>query len=134
MKRLLKILFAVCVLLSCTTHPILASNINNARWQNVTFIFNDLQNVDGELECFISIESPQGASTENVTISLDKITTSGTVNITSWENLSGNYRFTFLEYVPVAELKGTYRLTVSADVILDGVVEHIEDSTEKYYA
>lgn len=134
MKRLLKILFAVCVLLSCTTHPIFASNINNARWQNVTFIFNDLQNVDGELECFISIESPQGASSENVTISLDKITTSGTVNITSWENLSGNYRFTFLEYVPVAELKGTYRLTVSADVILDGVVEHIEDSTEKYYA
>lgn len=133
MKKIVSFLLIVPLLFSCIAYSAFATTTASPRYINVIYLFNDLHYVDGEFECFISIESPKGATTENVTITLGKVTDTQTVNIATWSGLSSNYRFTFLEYVSVANPNGTYRLTVTADIIYNGIVEHVEKTTEKVF-
>lgn len=133
MKKFFSFILVVLLMLSCITCPAFASTSVCPRFIHVVYAYDDLQYVNGEFECFVSIEALEGSSTENITITLDKITDTQTINIATWSSLSSNHRFTFLEYIPFANPNGTYRLTVNADVIRNGVAEHIEKISEKKY-
>lgn len=134
MKKALHIIMIVSVLLSCLTHPISASNNIIPRWKNTTIVLVDPHYYNGTIECFVDIVAENGATIENVNIRLDKKIGNIYVNIASWNNLSGDDSFTFYEIVSDVDLGYTYRLSVTANVTLNGVVDAINNYAEEYYA
>lgn len=134
MKKALHIIMMVSVLLSCLAHPVSARNIGTPRWNNTTIVLVDPDYYDGTIGCFVDIVAKDGATIENVEIRLDKKIGNVYVNIASWNNLSGGDSFTFHEIVSDVDLGYTYRLSVTANVTLNGVVDAINNYAEEYYA
>lgn len=133
MKRLLSLLAVVSVFLSFPIRPTYASNLANARWTN-THDFTISHCYDhGNASCSVSILGYSDARVTNVSISFDMITTDGLINIASWNDLSGGQYFTFSDTVPNIEVECVYRLSFTADVVRNGVVETISDHLDLFY-
>lgn len=133
MKKTLSLFVTLALLLSLFVIPIHASNAANARWKNTSDTIVHHCYYAGNAECYVYISGYSGATVTNVDIQFDQITISGSRNIASWENLSGGNDFTFAEYVPNIELDCIYRLTFTADVVRNGVVETVSDYLELFY-
>ena len=133
MKKKCSIVLVLSLLLSVLVVPIYASNMANARWTNTSSVILTHEYYNGNAECYIAITGYTGAVITNVTISLDKVMGSSLVNIATWSNLSAENRFRFSEYVPGVEIDCIYRLSLTADVIIDGVVEHLDLYEDEFY-
>lgn len=133
MKKLCSLLLTISCLLSVSFVPINADNIANARWTNTSLVHITHEYSEGNAECYVVISGYTGAIITNVNISLDKIMGSGLANVASWSNLSAQERLRFVESVPGVEANCLYRLSLTADVIIDGVVEHLDLYEDSFY-
>ena len=133
MKKILSLLLSISLLLFLFVVPIHASNANNARWVNTkrTIISHDY--LDGNAACRITITGYSDAIVTNVDISFDQVTPVGLINIATWNDLSGGQYFTFYDTVPNIEADCVYRLSFTADVVKDGVIETISDHFDRFY-
>ena len=112
--------------------PIHANN-PNARWTNTSDFVIVHDYVDGSASCSVSISGYSNTIVTNVDISFDLVTGDGLVNLSTWNDLSGGQYFVFTDTVPNVELDCIYRLTFTADVVKNGVVETISDYLERFY-
>ena len=133
MRKTLTLFIVAALLISLFVMPIHASNATNARWTNTSNTIVHHCYYAGNAECYVYISGYTGATVTNVDIRFEKMMGSGPYTVASWENLSGGNDFTFAEYVPNVELYCIYRLTFTADVVRNGVVETISDYLELFY-
>lgn len=133
MRKTASFLLAIFILLSMLTMPLNASSLANARWINTNNYVIAHDYYEGNAECCLSISGYSNAIVTNVDISFDQVTGAGLINIASWNDLSGGQNFVFYETVPNVEIDCIYRLTFTADVVKDGVVETITDYLERFY-
>lgn len=133
MKKIVSILLAIALLTSLCVLPLQANNIITPRWTNTSKTVVSLNCTNGMAYCNVSISGYSNTTITNVDISFDKVIGNNLINIASWNDLSSGKYFSFSDSVPIVELDCFYRLTFTADVVLDGVVETVTNYKECFY-
>lgn len=133
MKRILCLLTVLSLLFSVSVLPIHASSLSNARWINTHDVVIAHKYYYGDASCCVSITGYSNAVVTNVDISFDQVTGAGLINLATWNDLSSGEEFLFLEMVPNVEVDCIYRLSFTADIVRNGVVETISDYLDLFY-
>ena len=133
MRKFISILIATSLLLSLFVMPSYATNALNARWVTISDTVIYHQYNAGNAECFIYISGQPGAQITSVDVQLVMFTSAGTIQVATWNDLSGGNDFTFAEYVPVNQLGTVYQLSFTATVVRNGVTETISDYLDVLY-
>ena len=133
MKKTLSFIVATILLFPKICFPVHANNSFNARWINTKNIVITHEYYDGEADCCISISALPNSSITNVDISFDEVIGDYLINIATWNDLSSNTEFLFVETVQNIAADKLYRLSFSADIINNGVTETISRSYERFY-
>lgn len=133
MKRILSVFLMISILLSISVSTTYADNVISARWINTHDIIIAHDYLDGNAHCCISVSGYSNTYVTNVDISFDQVTPVGLINIATWNDLSGGQYFTFYDTVPNIEADCVYRLSFTADVVKNGVIETISDHFDRFY-
>lgn len=133
MKRMLSLLIVLFILFSISIAPVNASNLTNARWKNASDFVITHRYYYGDASCNVSITGYSNTVITNVDISFDQVTGAGLINLATWNDLSGGEYFLFSDMVPNVEVDCIYRLSFTADVVRNGVVETISDYLDLFY-
>lgn len=133
MKKILSFLVAAILLHTQFASPVYADNYVNARWVNTKNIVISHEYYDGEADCCISISAFSNSIITNVDISFDQVIGNHIINIATWNDLSSNEEFVFIETVQNIEVDYLYRLSFTADIINNGVTETISRSFDRFY-
>lgn len=102
------------------------------QWTNTNDVKLDLYFVNGEAECVGIINGISGTSNISATFKLERKGLLGWSLVNSWNKSSKGESLSFFETNTVA--KGyTYRLSVTAKVTRNGVIETVNTSVEGKY-
>ena len=142
-KKLLTPLFAILLLLSqsilvnaeATNTSVLLNGCNNIispQWINVNDVNINLYFENGEANCSGFIRALSGTTNIDATFKLERKTSSGWVLEKAWSMSSNSNRLSFFNTYEA--LSGySYRFSVIADIIRDGVIETVNSSVESKY-
>jgi len=101
-------------------------------WENVSDISITLSSSNNTASTNVSIFGRAGTTSINATITLSRVNSNGTLTtVRTWSNQSSqNSTFTFSGTHAITS-GNTYRISVSATVIRNGVSETVSDWTER---
>lgn len=131
MKKTLQFLFLISLSFLLFITPAYA---NTARWTNASDVIISHGYHDGFAECYVYIDCYPNCSVTNVDIYFDMYTSNGWASVSQWTGLSGTETFCFEELVPIENPTTTYRLSITAEITQNGVVETIEKYKNVVYS
>ncbi len=104
------------------------------QWTNTQMVIISHCYVNEGSECSIDIFAYSGATISNVDIRFDIVVSGIVTNIAQWNDLSSSSnRFSFYEFVSDVEPYYSYRLSFTAEVWRNGVVEYLDLHKDVYY-